>query len=109
MGHRGEQRAVAFLLQKNFQILERNIRYKNQEIDIVAFDRDHQELVFIEVKTRATPDHGHPSQAVNHKKIRNLEMIAQFYLETKKLDHDFRFDILAIQPHQIEHYTNITW
>lgn len=45
-----ENKAVLFLQEKGFQILERNFYTRFGEIDIIAMDRDY--LVFVEVKYR---------------------------------------------------------
>lgn len=49
LGQRGENCAVRLLQAKAYQILARNVRYKNLEVDIIA--RDGLNLVIIEVKS----------------------------------------------------------
>ncbi len=105
----GEQRAAAFLQQHGFQILDTNVRFGNEEVDIIAVDRSVNELVFVEVKTRATNFYGDPSSAVGYKKLRSLEKVAREYRQEQQLWLDFRFDIIAVLPKSIEHYPNITW
>ena len=50
LGKLGEELAVQFLVDKGYEILEKNWRNKHKEIDIVA--KDGSELVIVEVKTR---------------------------------------------------------
>jgi len=50
IGNLGEERAVKFLLEKGYEIVERNFLKPFGEIDIIAKDKDF--LVFIEVKAR---------------------------------------------------------
>ena len=50
IGQTGERIAVAYLKQKGYKILKRNVRYSWGEIDIVAKDYNNV-LVFIEVKS----------------------------------------------------------
>jgi putative endonuclease len=50
LGNLGEQKAKEYLLNKGYQILEKNWKHQKYEIDIIAIDG--AELVIIEVKTR---------------------------------------------------------
>ncbi|MDX1408423.1 MAG: YraN family protein, partial [Saprospiraceae bacterium] len=61
-GLRGEQLAVEHLTSQGYNILERNWRVGQYEIDIIA--RDHGILVFIEVKTRTFGQYGSPEEMV---------------------------------------------
>jgi len=49
-GKQGEELAAQFLMEKGYEILERNWRNRHKEIDIIA--KDGEELVIVEVKTR---------------------------------------------------------
>ena len=109
LGQTGEQQAIAFLVQKGYFIRETNWRYKNDEIDIIAFDQEHQEVVFVEVKTRAGEVLGDPSEAVDYRKLKAQARIANFYIKTHKINFDYRFDIIAINNGQLEHFENISW
>ena len=109
LGAAGEQRAVTYLSNKNYQILERNIRLKNSEVDIIALDTTSNELVFVEVKTRTTAYFGDPSQAVSSKKIRSMQLVAREYMHQRHWVGEFRFDVLAVLPNSIEHFENVTW
>lgn len=82
---------------------------KYGEIDIVAFDPVHQELVFCEVKTRSQSNFGHPSEAVNWKKKRAWHKTACLYLQYHPTTSDIRFDIITISPKEIFHYENVTF
>ena len=85
------------------------MRYKTYEVDIVALDVKHQELVFVEVKTRKNDDFGSPDQAVDYKKLQSLQKVAQIYRQAKHLKNDYRFDIVTVLPGRIDHYQNVTW
>ena len=52
VGRRGENIAVTFLQEKGYTIIDRNVRMKAGEIDIVV--RDGLQIVFVEVKTRTS-------------------------------------------------------
>ncbi len=78
------------------------------ELDIVALDKTQQEIVFIEVKTRTKTSYGHPSQAINWRKQRNLKQAAIAWLKSQHRQQDFRFDLITITAGKIEHFENIT-
>lgn len=134
LGLIGERLACNFLLKNKYKILAQNIRVKNNEIDVVAFDTVNCELVFIEVKTRSSDSYGNPSYSVNYKKIRSMQKVAAKYrkINYKQLLHlgcadSLRFDIIAIlyfeknggasfeeasetkKNYKIQHFENITW
>jgi len=52
IGSFGEDKAIAYLQNSHYQIIQRNFQRKWSEIDIIAKDKKTKELVFIEVKTR---------------------------------------------------------
>lgn len=108
-GQKGEDQAILFLEKLGYQLIDTNVAVGRTEIDIIAFDRNNHELVFVEVKKRNSGIWGHPSQAVNWKKRRNLYTAARAYLRQQKLDYDYRFDIIAVTINKIEHFENITW
>ena len=94
-------------------ILERNLDYQNREVDLVALDQTHDEIVFCEVKYRSNERYGAGYEAVNHLKLAKLERVATAYLKKMQLQKDYRFDIISVcgdlnRP-QIEHFENITW
>ncbi len=108
-GQEGETRATHFLVNKGWQILERNVQLGHQEIDIIAFDPQYQEIVFVEVKTRHHNDYGDPALSVNERKLRALTTASAKYIRNHHCHHDYRFDIIAVLPEKIEHFVNVTW
>ena len=94
IGKLGEELAVQYLIDKGYEILERNWRNVHKEIDIIA--RDGQDLVIVEVKTRQTDEYGNPDTAVTKQKQNRLIAAANAYLFSKRLDIDTRFDIISI-------------
>ena len=110
LGIRGEKAAAQYLTRKGFEIRDRNWRCQAGEVDIVAEEEDA--LVFVEVKTRASCEHGFPEEAVDAKKRRRYELIASYYLKDHEVgDKAVRFDvvsILAVAPERafLRHYRN---
>lgn len=94
-------------------ILERNLDYQNREVDLIALDQAHDEIVFCEVKYRRNEDHGAGYEAVNNLKLAKMTRVASAYLKKMQLQKDYRFDIISVcgdldRP-SIEHFENITW
>lgn len=110
VGGRGEDIAVDYLTNKNFEIIERNYHYGHGEIDIIAKDNDI--LVFIEVKTRKNLEFGPPELSITKNKQRQIKRIAEAYLFEKEIKNtDCRIDVVAIMiksklPPKINHIKN---
>lgn len=94
LGKKGEQLAVNFLLEHNYDILERNYRFEKAEVDIIA--RKNGIIAVVEVKTRSTVDFGNPEEFVKPKQIKNLVKAIDAYIITHAIDAEVRFDIIAI-------------
>lgn len=105
VGNWGEQRAVSFLLEKNYEVVERNYRIREGEIDIIAW-RDTplgRTLCFIEVKTRGRSD-GSAERAVGKGKLERMKKTAQIYCMRQGIDLDHTY----IQFEQISVYGSDT-
>ena len=94
LGKIGEELAAQFLVDKGYEILERNWRNIHKEIDIIAKEGD--DLVIVEVKARQTDEYGEPDIAVTKRKQRMLIAAANAYITRKGLDVETRFDIVSI-------------
>jgi putative endonuclease len=94
LGSLGEQMACDYIRKKDFQIIERNYRFKKNEIDIIA-QKDNQ-LIVIEVKTRQTAEIGEPWQAVIRNKQKQIIQVANQYIQTNNIELETRFDIISI-------------
>ncbi len=94
IGEKGENFASHFLISLGFNILERNLRYGKNEIDIIA-EKDGT-IVFIEVKTRTTADFGYGEAAITEQKRKHIFSVARQYITEKKWQN-FRFDALAVE------------
>ena len=94
LGELGEDLAVEELEKNGYEIVERNWRYKKAEIDIIA--RRDEVLAIVEVKTRSSDYFGDPQDFVNTKKIKMLVEAVNEYVNSKDLEVEVRFDIMAI-------------
>ena len=78
LGRLGEDAAVAHLGGLGMQVVARNWRCREGEIDIVA--RDGAALVFCEVKTRSGLGYGSPLAAITAAKQARLRRLASLFL-----------------------------
>lgn len=108
LGKQGENVAAEFLVQHGYEIVERNVPFKEGEIDIIA-EKDG-ELCFIEVKTRRTQAFG-VEESVSPRKLRRLRLAAARWLEGRPWA-DVRFDVIGVlvaegMPPQVRHTRGI--
>ena len=95
IGKIGEDIAVRYLQEKEYEIIERNFECKQGEIDIVA--RDKEEYVFVEVKTRTNENYGKPREAVDKIKKKHIYKSTEFYIYIHNLENEaIRIDVIEI-------------
>lgn len=112
LGKYGELIAQTYLIEKGYTILEKNWLYGRAEVDLIAFHE--RQLIFVEVKTRRSTDHGEPEDFVNWKKEKQMELASSVYIERKKHQGEVRFDIVAIvfenkHLYKINHIEDAFW
>lgn len=110
LGERGEEMAAAFLAEKGYQIMHRNVFFRYGEIDIIA--RDGDEIVFVEVRTRTTGKLAPPETTVGPRKLRTLVRCAYAWVDSVRYLGFWRIDLVAItitnSENKIEHIKTIT-
>lgn len=111
VGAWGEEFACQYLMQKGYNVVERNIKLGNQEIDIIAFKE--ATLVIVEVKT-TTSRVIRAEDMVNKHKLRNLKIGAIRFISRFKVRYkSLRFDLLALnidkvaKSVKVRHYKDI--
>lgn len=110
LGQWGEELAAEHLVASGMQVLARNWRCPQGELDLVARDVDGT-LVFVEVKTRSGTGFGEPAEAVGRVKASRLRTLACRWL----LEHrppgatELRFDVVGIvrRPGQAPQITHL--
>lgn len=108
LGSRGEQLAIQYLHQQNIVVLAHNVRWKHLEVDLIAVDRNNQELVFVEVKTRKStlvPSY----TAVNYSKVKALRRFALAFVKATQSQRTFRLDAITVDSTGCHHFRNISW
>lgn len=94
-GGLGELAAKKYLRKQGLKFLTANFNSHRGEVDLIF--RDHDCLVFIEVKTRSSEDWTRPAAAVDARKRRLLSQTALDYLKLlKNPPVKFRFDIVEV-------------
>jgi putative endonuclease len=107
VGRYGEDVAVRHLADAGLEVLERNWRCREGEIDVVA--RDGDVLVFCEVKTRRSTGYGPPAEAITRTKADRLRRLALLWLrERAPACRELRFDVVSVLcrpsgPASVEH------
>jgi putative endonuclease len=95
LGRRGEALAADHLIASGLEVIDRNWRCPQGEIDLVA--RDGGELVFVEVKTRTSMAFGHPLEAITVQKLARLRRLAAAWCEAHPGRYDqIRIDAIAV-------------
>jgi putative endonuclease len=94
-GEVGERIAERWLRRKGWRIVQRRFRNGRRDIDLVA-ERDGL-VAFVEVKARRGVEFGHPVEAVNWRKQRDLTRSAHIWIERHgRPDDAFRFDVIGV-------------
>jgi putative endonuclease len=119
-GQTGERVAINFLKECAYEILANNFKIgfgrRLGEIDIIAREKNTQQIVFVEVKTRDFQKYQTtlPEENITYAKLKKLNKIAQFYLRINHLQEtSFRFDAISIWLNQenkkarVRHLKNI--
>ena len=97
LGQEGELAACNYLEKNGYNILVRNFTCKSGEIDIIAYDKKEDEIIFIEVKSRYQSKFGEPAEAVDWQKIKHIYRTAEYYAYINNIEyHKFRFDVIEI-------------
>ena len=97
LGEFGERVAAAHLESRGYEIVERNFRVYEAEIDIVA--RDAGVLVFVEVRTRRGGPAGMAAASVNKRKAAQLRRAVEWYVERhpERADDLMRIDVITVE------------
>ncbi len=104
-GKHYEDRAARYFQEHRFEILERNWRTGHWEIDLIV--KKDNLIVFVEVKSSASLNYGHPAEWVDARKINHLVKAAQQYLFDKNIKGcDLRFDVVTFTGDRLEHFPN---
>jgi putative endonuclease len=94
-GRFGEDRAAAWYEANGYEIVVRNWRRRDGEIDLIV--RRESMIVFVEVKARASEAFGLPAEAVGPAKQRRIRGLAVAFLAESGLKGSaLRFDVASV-------------
>ena len=108
----GEELTAQYLIARGDEILDRNWRIREGEIDLVSLGGDGL-FHFIEVKTRSSLAFGHPFEAINREKAHRMQRLALGWLATHGcLGCEYTIDVVAILisadgTHSLEYRGNL--
>ena len=108
----GEEAVTQYLISTRAEIIERNWRIREGEIDIIALHPDGV-FAFIEVKTRTSLAFGHPFEAISTAKALRMQRLALGWLATHGcLGSEYQIDVAAVLiapdgSHSIEYRANL--
>jgi len=95
-GTTGENFTATYLIELGYQILDRNWRIKEGELDLVALSPD-KEIVFVEVKTRTSAAYGDPLESISATKLHRIQRLALAWLAMHQiLGWPYRIDVAGI-------------
>lgn len=111
LGERGEAAAARYLRRRGYKVVATRRRSRYGELDLVAVEG--KTIVFVEVKTRRSLEHGRPALAVDRRRRERLIRAGLAYLKSHGLlSYASRFDIVeVVWPHDrrrpdITHHRN---
>jgi putative endonuclease len=111
LGKLGEELAAIYLIEKGYEILEKNWCHGKAEIDLIAYS--NKQLIFIEVKTRSSIAFGYPEESVKEAKKRLMQFAAEEYIDLMNHQGEVRFDIISIHffkgNHTLKHIEDAFW
>ncbi len=104
LGNAGEDAAAAWYESEGFEVLERNWRVREGELDLIC--GRYELVVFVEVKTRSSSRFGGGAAAVDWNKQRRIRRLAMLWLDRQDgFWPELRFDVIDvdsrghIEPH----------
>jgi putative endonuclease len=101
IGVHGEDLAVAWYEARGYEILDRNWRCRQGELDLVA--RHGRQVVFCEVKCRTGVGYGTPAEAITQEKKQRIRFLAARWLQdAKPRPGEIRFDVVAVLGEDVE-------
>ncbi len=90
-----ERHAEQYLRRQGYLIVERNLRTRWGELDLIA--RQGDEIVFVEVKSRQAGAQTPPVESVTPAKVRRLVRLAEAYLEALGGEEPpWRIDVVTV-------------
>jgi putative endonuclease len=104
-GDFAEKRAISFLEDLEFKIIETNFYAKKLgEIDIIAT----KDNVYHFCEVKSAPDYETAINNITNSKLSKIKRSIDYYLQIKKLDVAFCIDAIIVNDEEISFLENIT-
>jgi putative endonuclease len=105
LGTQGEQEAARWYEDHGYEVLERNWRRREGEVDLIV--RQGRTVVFCEVKTRSSARFGTGAESVLEAKQRRIRRLASRWLSeltpaAGRTRVEVRFDVVSITAGEVE-------
>lgn len=96
IGRKGEEAARKFLQQNGYKIVETNYENKQGELDIIAYDRSDDMLIFLEVRSGQS-ERFHAETSIGKQKKQKITNTAEQYLARQNaLGTPHRYDVIGV-------------
>ena len=97
----GEEVAVEFLRIHGYEVVDRNVRPcrrdRRLEIDVIAYDKMYDVMVFVEVKQHAARSpYARRLRSVDRRKMQLLRRACRAWLAREKWRGGYRFDVVEV-------------
>jgi putative endonuclease len=112
VGTFGEARVADYRLKLGDEVLDRNWRVREGEIDVITLDTQGI-FHFIEVKTRSSMAFGHPFESISQVKLLRMQRLAMGWLVTHDcFGCEYSIDIASVLlnsdgTHTLEYQTGV--
>ncbi len=104
-GNEAEKKAITFLENQGFKIIEQNFYAKKLgEIDIVALKKDTYH--FVEVKSAR--DYETAINNLNSSKLSKLKRSISYYIQVKQVQKAYCLDVIIVSEDGIDFIENIS-
>ena len=103
LGAAGEDAAAQWYVNNGYQLLARNWRCREGELDLVL--RRGRHVIFAEVKARSSDRFGLPAEAVTRVKQQRIRALAARFLEDAIVSAaTVRFDVVSVLAGEVQVY-----
>lgn len=100
-GAYGEARAARWYETRGYQVLDRNWRCRDGELDLVVMKA--RVVAFCEVKARRSDAYGVPAEAVGPRKQQRIRRLASRWLDEAGVrPGEIRFDVASVLGSRVE-------
>ncbi len=109
IGKRAEEVAARFYEATGFQVLARNWRHSEGELDLVVENAEYR--VFAEVKSRSKADGISPTRNLSWKQKNRIYAGARKFLYEHPASQSIRFDVISYihETNELEHFPDAFW